>query len=57
MAGAVVIRFTDLPMGKHGSWRIVVCPKCGRHGRLLGWPGGREHTITWLGNSTSRWPA
>jgi hypothetical protein len=38
----MIAQFTDLPVGEHRSWQIAVCPKCGRHGRLFGWRGGRQ---------------
>jgi len=34
------IDFCRMPVGNHGGFRIVVCPKCGRHGRVLPRLGG-----------------
>jgi hypothetical protein len=32
--------FCSMPVGQHGTLRIVVCPICGRHGRVQPRPGG-----------------
>jgi hypothetical protein len=36
--------FSGMPLGEHEGLRIVVCPKCGRHGRVqLRLGGGRVY--------------
>jgi len=32
--------FSGMPLGEHEGARIVVCPKCGRHGRVQPRLGG-----------------
>jgi hypothetical protein len=34
------IDFSTMPVGEHDGLRIVVCPRCGRHGRVLPRLGG-----------------
>jgi hypothetical protein len=32
--------FCGMPLGKQGEFRIALCPRCNRHGRVQGLPGG-----------------
>ena len=32
--------FCGMPLGKQGEFHIALCPKCNRHGRVQGLPGG-----------------
>ncbi len=34
------VDFSKMPLGERDGVRIAICPKCGRHGRVVPRPGG-----------------